>query len=420
MKTNLKHSKEMETLLEAYGKPLTQEARDLLQKQGLPNKKMESYKYSNFLPHFPQSFHQAPLQNQFSPALMEKLRKLQEFNCPLLVFNNGHFDENLSSRIEELDWDQNTTCSQDYSRCEPFELLNRGHTQKKMYSLELKRQDAPVQMAIVHLNGDQSSKCWVLPQIKITARPFSKAHIFECFLAEKEVPVCTSAITDLELRESSCVEYMRALLPEQNGLHVGKLRATLKEGAHLQSLSFNLGTTLSRNNLEVHLEEKGAQAQVHGLFALKENQHNDNYSLICHKEGETTSQQIFKGLMDDQSHGVFTGKVLIERDAQLSDAKQLNKNLLLSKKARVDTQPQLEVYADDVKCAHGATIGQITEDEIFYLQTRGLTLERAKKILYHAFSNEILDFIEFPVVKKYMAQTLFESFEREGVEKWAL
>src|SRR5690606_18005114 len=137
-----------------------------------------------------------------------------------------------------------------------------------------------------------------------------------------------------------------------------------------------------------------AHTNVHGLFALRGEQHADQHVSLNHLGAHTTSDQLFKMVLDDEAHGVFTGRLEIAPNAQKVDAAQLNKNLILSKKAHVDTRPQLMVHADDVKCAHGATVGQLSPDEVFYLQSRGLSQARAQKILCHAFASDALMQIE--------------------------
>jgi Fe-S cluster assembly protein SufD len=151
---------------------------------------------------------------------------------------------------------------------------------------------------------------------------------------------------------------------------------------------------------------------VNGLYALNKLEHSDIFSVIHHNAPHTNSDQLFKGILADESHGAFTGKIIIAKDAQLVNSNQLNKNLMLSRKAHISTRPQLLVAADDVKCAHGATIGQLSPDEEFYLESRGINKDKAKKMLCHGFAMDVLFLIENLKIQAVAAQLLNESFEK--------
>jgi Fe-S cluster assembly protein SufD len=177
-------------------------------------------------------------------------------------------------------------------------------------------------------------------------------------------------------------------------------------------MTLDFGLLTARHNLCINLRETGAEASAHGLFALDKNDHVDIFSTIIHHAPHTTSNQLFKGILNGDSHGVFTGKIIVKKDAQQSHSSQLNKNLLLSKKAHIDTRPQLMVHADDVKCSHGATIGQLSKDEEFYLETRGISKERAKQILCHGFATEVLYLIDNSSIKSFALKMLLLYFEK--------
>ena len=165
---------------------------------------------------------------------------------------------------------------------------------------------------------------------------------------------------------------------------------TVKRDAHYSNVILNTGAKKSRTNIALSLVDPGAVAEAHGLYALHNDQHHDTLSYIQHDAPHTHSHQLYKGILGDESRGVFTGKVRVEKDSQLITANQLNKNLILNKKAQANSRPQLEIYADDVKCAHGSTTGQLSDSELFYFESRGIRQDRAKLLLARAFAYDVV------------------------------
>jgi Fe-S cluster assembly protein SufD len=170
----------------------------------------------------------------------------------------------------------------------------------------------------------------------------------------------------------------------------GIIEVTLGRGSSYNSTNINLGGGLSRHDIEVKFTAEGGEAWVDGLYMLNGSQHHDTHSIIDHTVPNCTSHQNYKGVLNDSSRAVFNGKVFVRENAHGTDAQQQNKNLLLSNDARVDTKPQLEIFNDDVKCAHGATVGQLEEEELFYLLTRGLPEHLAKNLLTYGFAEEVI------------------------------
>jgi Fe-S cluster assembly protein SufD len=175
-----------------------------------------------------------------------------------------------------------------------------------------------------------------------------------------------------------------------NAVHIGLTQADLYRDSNFKSMTLDYGLLTARHNIKIGLRDEGASTDTHGLFVLSKSEHSDIFSIITHYSKNTTSNQLFKSILSGESHGVFTGKIIIKKDAQKSASSQLNKNLILSSKAHIDTCPQLLVHADDVKCSHGATIGQLSNDEEFYLESRGISKEHAKRMLCLGFAMDII------------------------------
>jgi Fe-S cluster assembly protein SufD len=174
-----------------------------------------------------------------------------------------------------------------------------------------------------------------------------------------------------------------------------------------------LGGALVRNNVHPVLAGEGGTCLINGLFMGTGRQHMDNFMLVEHASPHCDSRQFYQGILDEQSHGIFSGRIIVHKDAQKTDAKQTNNNLLLSQEAQIDTKPQLEIYADDVKCTHGATIGQIDEDAIFYLCSRGIVKDAARALLLFGFANESLERMKVESIRKHL-QALVAQWLPEG------
>ena len=197
---------------------------------------------------------------------------------------------------------------------------------------------------------------------------------------------------------------------DESNVFVNNQRVIVEKDGNYQNVNLNLGSKTARYNIHLALTDTGAHASAHGLYALKDQQHCDVASYIHHIAPHTTSDQLYKGILNDSSRGIFTGMVRVEKDAQQIDAKQLNRSLLLSKKAHSNARPQLEIYADDVKCSHGHTTGQIQEDELFYFESRGIRKQKAKEMLARAFSYEVLLKISNSVIRSYLQNEMVKQY----------
>ena len=210
----------------------------------------------------------------------------------------------------------------------------------------------------------------------------------------------TTQVTEIELGANSQLTLYRLQDESPASYHLAQTHATLARNSRLKVVTVDLGGSLSRHDLNVSLNEPGAEAYLHGLYAPAGRAHVDNHTRIDHRAEHCTSREYFRGLAFDQSRAVFNGKIVVHADAQKTDSEQRVANLLLSKSAEINAKPELEIYADDVKCAHGATFGQLDEDAIFYLRSRGLDQESARALLTYAFAQEVLDKIEHEELRR--------------------
>ena len=216
----------------------------------------------------------------------------------------------------------------------------------------------------------------------------------------------TNAVTEVVVEEGANVDHYRVLREDHSSFHVGTTRVVQGRDSSYTSGSFSMGNRLARHNMSVLLDAPGCYCSLNGLYHTTGRQHTDNLVNIDHAKPHGTSRLNYKGILDGRSRAVFGGEVLVRENAQKSDAQQTDKNLLLSEGAEVDSKPSLLIYADDVKCSHGATSGHFGEDTLFYLRSRGLDLEAASRMLVHAFASEIIDSVRPEPLREHL-DTLF-------------
>lgn len=242
------------------------------------------------------------------------------------------------------------------------------------------------------------------PHVIVVAERGSRATIIESY--ESNSRSFTNSAMQVFVEDNASVTHYRVQKESADAYHIGTTEITLKRGSFYNSTNINLGGKISRHDIHLKFTEEGGEALVDGLYMLNGEQHSDTHSTIDHTVPNCTSHQNYKGVLNDRSRGVFNGKVFVRENASGTDAEQSNKNLLLSNDARVDTKPQLEIFNDDVKCSHGATVGQLEEEELFYLLSRGLNETLARNLLTYGFAEEIVNKIEIEAIKKELDEAV--------------
>ncbi len=230
------------------------------------------------------------------------------------------------------------------------------------------------------------------------------ATIVECYTGADGGEYLTNTVTEVRLGAGANLKHYRLQQEGQRAYHLGNLSVLQDQDSRLESHAFALGAALARNEIDVRLAAPGAQTLLNGLYVAGERQHLDNHTRIDHEQPHTTSAEHYRGVLTGRSRAVFNGKVVVHKDAQKSDARQVNANLLLSDDAEVDTKPELEIYADDVKCSHGATIGRLDDNMLFYLRTRAIPAVIARSLLIYAFADEVIQHIGFAPIRARLEQ----------------
>ena len=267
----------------------------------------------------------------------------------------------------------------------------------------------PVQL--IYLSSPRSSGETILPRNLIIAEANSKLTVVESYISTGDVAYFTNAVTELLAGDNAVVEHVKLQDEAASAFHIATIAGEFGGTSRVNVHSFALGAKISRNNIRVKLAGEGLECVLNGLYLTKDEQLADHHMIVEHAQPHCASHEYFNGILDDKSKGVFHGRIYVHPVAQKTDAKQTNKNLLLSDDATADTKPQLEIYADDVKCTHGATIGQLNPESIFYLRSRGIDTGMARQMLIHAFAGEIIERIQCEPARAVIDKLVWDRLE---------
>ncbi|MDB6019725.1 MAG: sufD [Pedosphaera sp.] len=345
-----------------------------------------------------------------------------------LVFVNGHFSPELSSilpqaegiRIGSLAAALETDAAiiekhlGRYAQGEDnaFTSLNTAFFQDGAFIYVPAGQTVADPVHLLFISTFAEAGAASLPRNLIIVEKSSKLTIIESFVSTADGPYFTNAVEELVIGENAIVEHCKFQDESMEAFHIAAIHVHLSRNCNFIAHSIATGARLSRNNIRTNLAAEGVECILNGLYLTKDDQLADHHMIVEHAKPHCNSHEYYNGILDGHSKGVFHGRILVRPDAQKTDAKQTNKNLLLSENATADTKPQLEIYADDVKCTHGATIGQLNDDSIFYLRARGIGLETAKRMLIHAFAGEIIDRIRFAPAREEMDKIVWDRLEQ--------
>ncbi len=247
------------------------------------------------------------------------------------------------------------------------------------------------------------------PRLHITAEENSSSVIIESYVGGSNQNSLTNSVTEMELKSSAKITHYRLMSESNNTYNVGYGRVRLSDDTEFYSSSFFRGANIGRYDLNVLVDGERSHCDLKGLYVTSDEQHMDNFINIDHAKPNSSSNLFYKGILSGKSRAVFGGTVLVRKEAQKTFSVQSDKNLILSDQAEVDSKPALFIYADDVQCAHGATAGNIDEDSVFYMRSRGIDLEAASKLLIYGFADEIISFVEETELKNFIEQKFLES-----------
>ena len=275
--------------------------------------------------------------------------------------------------------------------------------------------DAPIEIMYVTA-GDATESEMVQARALIVAGERSQSRIIETWVSLRGGTYFTNAVTEVFAGQNAIVDHYKVQQEGLDAFHIATMQINAQRSANVSSHSFSLGGKLVRNDAGAVLDGEGAEVTLNGLYLADGDRLVDNHTTIDHAQAHCPSHEVYKGILGGKARAVFNGKIIVRQDAQKTDAKQTNRALLLSDDASINTKPQLEIFADDVKCTHGAAIGQLDEDAIFYLRARGLTYFEARDMMIHAFAGEVIDRVQVEPLKVALEAELYAQLAKDLAE----
>jgi Fe-S cluster assembly protein SufD len=395
---------------------------------GFPTTRNEEWKYTNVEPAVSLPFGQANGEAKNFSTADVLVDAFVEADAPRMVFLNGAYAPELSATgglpsgvrlasLAELSAHDETVLAAQLGRYadqsrNAFAALNTAFMTDGAVVVIPSGCRLAQPIYLVYASGALERPIISYPRTLILLGAGSEVKIVESYAGINSGKYLCNAVTEL-VGESDSIAHHHSVLSEgEAAFHIGTLAAHLGRGSHLTANAVTLSGALVRNNVHVLLNGEGAGCALNGLYLGDRKQHIDNFTEIEHAKPRATSLELYKGILDGAARGVFNGKIVVHKDAQKSDARQTNRNLLLSADAVVNTKPQLEIYADDVKCSHGSTIGQLDPDAVFYLRSRGIGPDEARSLLSFAFASDIVARFKIDSLRRRLDDYLVEKFRR--------
>ncbi len=411
----------VESLDEQDAAPERQSALAAFAEMGFPTAHDEEWRYTNLAPLLRQEF--APF-----PGIAEVPESIERWRVPdldshLLVFVDGRYQPALSSvdalgngvRVGNLAASLWEGTEQPLGRIAPrardaFVELNTAFLQDGAFIYVDKgvRVDQPIEVLFIAA----CSQATTHPRLWVCLEEGAQATLVERYVSSGDQPHLSNALAEFQVGENAHLEHYRMQDENDAAFHVSNLYVREQRSSVFSSTCCTLGGALTRNHVHTQLMGEGIHSTLNGLYVVEGAQHVDNHTLIEHARPHCQSHEFYKGILADESTGVFRGQILVHQAAQKTDAYQANRNLLLSDRAEINTKPQLEIYADDVKCSHGATIGQLDEDAVFYLRSRGIGRAAARRVLTRAFAGEVVERVRLKALRDDLEARVGARLER--------
>ena len=407
--------------------PARESARASWAHTALPTRKTEQWKYTSIKP-LQQTFASAPA-SSVAPETLDAL--LPDLGGVRLVFVNGQFAAHLSSSLEALAIDgliatrfSDATPEQSKRIADrlgsatpdqghPFLPLNLAALNEGLFIEVADGASIHEPIQVVSLTAGGESPFAVNTRLLVSAGVNSAVTVVEHFADAGACTSFTNSVSELLLAPGATVNHYRLNLEEGAALHVGGVHATLHRDATLNGFYLGLGADLKRVDLVANMQGAGAHAELNGIYLPRGNEHIDYHTCLEHASPHCTSNETFRGVIADRARAVFNGRIHIHPQAQKTSAELSNKNLLTSAEAEVSTKPELEIYADDVQCAHGATVAQLDALSMHYLRSRGIAKEEAEVMLGFGFVNEVLESVRLEVLRDALRPLLARRFARD-------
>ena len=389
--------------------------------KGFPSKKEEAWKYTSLNSILKNDFSVFPKQDNAVEFAEVKRYFLHEIDTYKVVFIDGKFSSFLSSTTHDkidvclmssalnkpkykdvVDAYFNKIASGD----ETLTSLNTAFACEGAYINIPRKKIADKPIEIINFSTGSEAALMVQPRNLIVVGEGAQVQIIERHQSLNANPVLTNSVTEIFADERAVVDYYKIQNDNLEASLIDNTYIEQKGQSHVSVHTFSFGGNITRNNLNFYHRGERIESTLKGITIIEGKQHVDHYTLVHHAAPNCESHQNYKGIFGDRSTGVFNGKIFVEKEAQKTDAFQQNNNILLSDKATINAKPQLEIFADDVKCSHGCTIGQLDERAMFYMQSRGIPQKEAKALLMYAFSNDVISSVRIPELKQRITKII--------------
>ncbi len=408
--------------------PMKKDAIARFEELGFPTTKNEDWKYTNVFPILNNTYHTAA--NEFNVKSTDILKFISGWeNDTVLVFENGKYNAALS-KLQNLPSGVIAGDIKDFSdhpsvnlylgkiasyTNESFVALNTALFNRGAFIYVPKNVQINCNIHVLFLNDSRANSTVCHPRNLYVAEKGSKVKISENYYSLDSVnPAFCNPVTEINIEENASLELCKNQSENENDFHIDYTAIHLQKNANLNINTITTGGKIVRNNLRIVLQGRNASAYLNGLYVVSGECHVDNHSFVDHSSPDCYSNELYKGILDDHSHGVFNGRIYVRKDAQKTNAYQSNKNILLSDDATMYAKPQLEIYADDVKCSHGATTGQLDPESMFYLRSRGIGERESRALLTMAYAEEVLDKITILPVKEKLQEVVHSRLMKES------
>ncbi len=407
---------------------IRREAINKLDNLNFPNLKDENWKYTNITPILKGKYLPSSLTK--TPEIDEKILSehlFEDFEYYLLVFVNGIYRPELSklenvpenvliSSLSDANVNNTDLLKSHYGKYfEPqnaFGALNGAYAKDGAVLIIPDGVKVEVPVQILFLNTVEEETVLSSPRNLVTVGKNSSLKVIMNYVSLTQKNYFQNIVNEVYVDESGNLDFYKVQNENNDCYHIDHTEAKQERNSIFSHYMMSLGGGIVRNNLNSTLNGEGIECNYYGLYLGNKNQHIDNHTFVDHASPNCESNELYKGILDDEAHGVFNGKIMVRKDAQKTNAYQSNKTILLSKKAHVDTKPELEIYADDVKCSHGATIGHLDDEAFFYVRSRGVPAELAKSMLIRAFANDIIEKVKILPLRDRINHLIFDHLNR--------
>ncbi|MBK9097580.1 MAG: Fe-S cluster assembly protein SufD [bacterium] len=410
--------------------PIHQKRKEALSnfsKLDFPTPKDEEWKYTSIAPLLNYNFVPTYERKVISKDVIKSLL-FDEMDHSLIVFINGRFSPEYSDLLnlpkgvtvgsiaDEIK-KKNEILLKHYGkyadhRNHIFTALSTAFTDDGAFIFVPSGKIIEEPIHIIFITDSGNEKILTQPRNLFVAEKNSQVTIIEHYVGKNDQIYFTNAVTEIVAEENAVVDHIKLQEESKKAFHIARMEVDQERSSHFSSHLISTGADLTRNDFNAKFNDEGGECTLNGLYMIDETQLFDAHTLMDHAKPHCNSHEHYKGILDHKSRGVFNGKIIVRQDAQKTNAFQENNSILLSNEALVNTKPQLEIFADDVKCSHGATIGQMDDDAKFYLKSRGIGEEASKSILLHAFASDVITSIKIESIRNYIEKIITEKFNQ--------